>query len=76
MTPFEIDYSTFGRQPKIQQLSLMFTPKIEEIFETRETSYIDINPSHSMIEPIVNRNFVNIFQHQDGTNQRQRTKKH
>ena len=34
-----------------------------------------MNPSHSIIEPIVNRNFFNTFQHQNGPNQRQHTHK-
>ena len=49
MTPFEPDYIRFELQPQIQQLSLTFNPKIEEIFETLETADIDMNPSHSMI---------------------------
>ena len=69
MTPFELDYRSFEHQPQSQQLSLTFTPKIEEIFESLETSDIDITPSHSIIEPIVNRNFGNIFQHHNGPNQ-------
>ena len=47
MTPFELYYRRFERHPKIQQLSLTCTPKIEEIFETIETLEIDMTPSHS-----------------------------
>ena len=46
-----------------------------EIFETLETVDIDMNPSHSMIGPIVNRNFGNTFQHQIELNQHQHTHK-
>ena len=75
MTPFELDYRRFERQPQIQQLSLILTPKIDGRFETLETTYIYINLSHSMIEPILNKNFVNTSQHQNGLNQRQHTHK-
>ena len=34
-----------------------------------------MNPSHSMIEPIFNSNFVNIFHYHNGPNQCQRTNK-
>ena len=34
-----------------------------------------MNTSHSMIEPISNRNFGNTFQHQNGRNQSQHTHK-
>ena len=34
-----------------------------------------MNPSHSIIEPIVSSNFGNKFQHQNVPNQRQRTHK-
>ena len=37
MTPFELYYRSFERQPQIQQISLTFTPKFEEIFETLDT---------------------------------------
>ena len=36
------------------------------IFETLETAYIYINPSHSIIDPIVNRKFGNTFHHKNG----------
>ena len=75
MTPFELDYRRFERQPQSQQLSLILTPKIEDIFEILETLDIDTNPSYSMIAPIVNRIFGNIFQHQKGPNQHQHTHK-
>ena len=34
MTPFELYYIKFERQPQIQKLYLTFTPKIEEMFES------------------------------------------
>ena len=34
MTPFELNYRRFENYPQSQKLSLTFTPKIEEIFET------------------------------------------
>ena len=46
MTPFELDYRKFERQPQSQQLSLTFTKTFEEIFETLDTADIDINPSY------------------------------
>ena len=49
MTPFEQDYIKFERQPQIQQLSLTFTPEIEEILETLDTLDIGMTPSHSII---------------------------
>ena len=72
---FKLDNIRFKRQTQIQKISLTFTPKIEEIFETLETSDIYMTIFHSIIEPIVNRNFLNTFQHQTGTNQRQKTHK-
>ena len=48
---------------------------MEVILETLETLYIDMNPSHSMIEPIVNNNFGNKLKHHNVTNQRQHTNK-
>ena len=75
MTLFELDYRRFDRHPQIQQLSLTFTPKIEAIFETLETADLEITPSHSIIEPIINRNFGNKPQHKNGTKKRQNTHK-
>ena len=53
----------------------MFTPSIELIFENLETDYIDTNPFHSMIDPIVNRRFGNTLHYQNGKNQHQHTNK-
>ena len=74
ITPFEIDYGNFERQPQSQQSSLSFTSKIKEIFEILETEDIDMTPYHSMIEPIVNMHFGNKFHHQNVPNNRQHTK--
>ena len=76
MTPFEIDYGSFERQPQSQQSSLPFTSKIKEIFEIIETEDKDMTPYHSMIEPIVNMHFGNKSHHQNVPNKRQHTKKH
>ena len=62
MTSYELEYRRFERQPQINQLYLTFTPKMEERFETLDTADIDMNPYHSIIEPIVNRNFGNTLQ--------------
>ena len=74
-TPFKLNYIWFEHQPQIQQLSLTFTPTTEEISETLEKSDIDMNTSHSIIEPVVNRNFGKTFQHHNGPNQIQHTHK-
>ena len=63
MTSYELDYRRFERQPQRKQLYVTFTPKIKEIFETIETADIDTNQYNSIIEPIVNSNFGNTFQH-------------
>ena len=68
MNPFELYYRMFEPHTQRQQLSLTFTPKIEEIFETLETADIYTTPSHSIIETIFNRNFGNRFQHQNVPN--------
>ena len=48
---------------------------MEVIFETIETEDIDMNPYHSIIEPIVKRKFGNTFHHQNEPNQYQHTNK-
>ena len=75
MNPFELDYIKYERHPQSQQLSTTFIPTIKELFETLETSDIYMTSSHSIIEPIVNRDFGNMFQHHNGPNQRQQTHK-
>ena len=75
MTPFDIYYRKFERYTQSQKLYITFNPTIEEIFETLDTADIYMTPSHSIIEPIVNHNFVNIFQHHIGSNKRQHTHK-
>ena len=73
MTTFELGYINFECLSQSQKLYTTFTSKIEEVFETLETSDIDIKSPHSMIEPIVNHNFLNTFQHHNGKNQHQQT---
>ena len=73
MTYFEIYYKRFEHQPQSNQLSIIFTPSMEVIFETLKTADIEMNLYHSIIEPIFNRNFGNILHHQNVPNQRQRT---
>ena len=63
MTFFELDFRRFECHPQSEQLYIIFTPSVEGILETLETSDIDMNKYHSMIEPIVNRKFGNTFQH-------------
>ena len=48
---------------------------MELIFETLETSDIDMNPYQSIIEPIVNRYFGNTFHHKNGPNKRHHNNK-
>ena len=69
MNFFELVFRKFERQPQSDQLSITFNHSIELIPETMETADIDMNPSNSMIDPIVNRNFGNAFHHQNGPNQ-------
>ena len=59
MTPFYIDFRSFEHHPQKYQLSILFTTTMEVILETLETLDIDMNPPHSNIEPIFNRNFGN-----------------
>ena len=63
MTYFEIYFIRFECQPQSDQLSIILTPSIELIFKNLETSDIEMNPSHSIIEPIVNRKSGNTFHH-------------
>ena len=71
MTIYEPDDNFFECIPQSHHISTAFTSTIEEVFENIETTDIDMTSSHSMIEPIVNRDFGNQFQHQNGTNQHQ-----
>ena len=74
MNSFKLNFRRFERHPQSDQLFIIFTHSIELIFLTLETALIDMNPLHSMIDPIVNKNFGNKFHHQNGPNQRQHTK--
>ena len=49
MTSFELDFIRFERHTQSDQLAIIFTPSMEVIFENLQTSYIEINASHSMI---------------------------
>ena len=69
MTTFELYCINFECLPKRQQLSTIFNYTIEEVSETLKIVYVDMSTAHSMIEPIVNRNFGNTFHHQNGPNQ-------
>ena len=69
MTTFELYYRRFERLPQRHKISTIFYSTIEEFFETLKTAYIDITTAHSIIESIVNRDFGNKFQHQNGPNQ-------
>ena len=71
MTTSELDYRNFERIPQRHQLSTIFHSTIEEVFETLETADVDISTAHFIIEPIVNRNFVNTFHHHNGPNKHQ-----
>ena len=71
MTTFELCYISFVRITQRYQISTIFNSTIEHFFETLETVYVDMSTAHSVIRPIVNQNFVNIFQHQNGPTQRQ-----
>ena len=44
MASFEQYYRRFERQSQSNQLSIVFIPSAEVIFETLETSDIDMNP--------------------------------
>ena len=63
MTSFKLEFRIFERQPQSDQLYTIFNPSIEPIFETLEKAEIDMHPSHSTIEPIINSKFGNTFQH-------------
>ena len=69
MNPFELYYRMFEPHTQRQQLSLTFTPKIEEIFDTLDTSDIYMTPYHSIIELISTGILANKSQHQNGPNQ-------
>ena len=71
MTNFELNYKKIERLPQRHQLSTIFKYTIGEVLETIETEDVDTSTSRSIIEPILNHNFDNTFQHQNGPNQRQ-----
>ena len=65
MTTFELEYRKFERNSQRQKPSTKFHFTIEDVFETLETSDVDMSTSHYMIDPIVNGNFVNTFHRQN-----------
>ena len=73
MTSFEQYFRWFERPQQSNQLYDIFLPSMEYIFYNLKTADIEINTSHSMIELIVNRNFVDTFHHNNVPNQHQRT---
>ena len=53
--------------PQRHQVSTMIKFTIENVFETLLTAYVGMSIDHSMIDPIVNINLGNIFQHLNGS---------
>ena len=74
ITTFELDHRYFERKPQIHQLSNKFPFEMEEVFETLETSDVDMatNVSSKMVETVFNHTFY----HYNGPNQLQRVFKH
>ena len=71
MTTFQLKYRRFERLPRRHQISTIFNSTIEEVIETPETVDVYMSTAYSVIEPIVNHNFGNKFQHHNGPNKRQ-----
>ena len=71
MTNSELEYRNFEQLPQRHKLSTTFKSKIEGFFETLYTADVDMSTDHSMIYPIVNRNFGDTFHNHNGPNQRQ-----
>ena len=69
MTNLELDHIQFKRMPQKHQFPTTLHFKIEEVFLTLDTYDVYMSTDHSMIDPIVNRNFGNTFHHQNGPNQ-------
>ena len=72
MNKFELEYRSFELKTQRHQLSNTFQFTIEEVSETLETAYFETIAAHysTMIKPIVNRKFVNNFNHQYSPHQR------
>ena len=68
---FELNYRNFEWLPQRHQLTTTFHFTIEEVFETLDTEDLDMSTAHSIIDPIVNRNFGSTFHHKNLPNQRQ-----
>ena len=73
MPYFERYFIRFECHPQSNQLSIIFTPPMELIFETLEKTDIDMNPYHSMIETIFNRKFGNTSHNKNEPNNCQYT---
>ena len=71
MTSFDLYYINSEGLPQIHQLSTAFFSMIEEVFETLDTEDINMTSSHLTIEPMLNRNYGNKFQYQNGPNMNQ-----
>ena len=69
MNKFELEYRNIMRLPQIIHLSTTFLLILKSVFETIETVYVEMSTAHSMIGPIVYRNFDNTCHHQNGPNQ-------
>ena len=78
MNTFELGCKQFERKLHLNQLCNTFQLTIEEVFETLETADVDITTAHdsNVIGTIVNRNFGNNFNHQNGINHHQYVHKH
>ena len=57
MTSFELEYINFEQLKQIHQLSNTLHFIIEEVFETLERVDVYLSTDHTMVDPIVNRNF-------------------
>ena len=71
MSTCEIQYRTFECNKHRHQLSTIFQHTIREFFETLDTEDVYMSTSHSMIDHIINRNFVNTFHRQNVPDQLQ-----
>ena len=71
MTALKLEYRNFKVLPQIHKLSTMFHFIIEEVFENLETADVDMSTSHSIIYPIVIRNFDNTFRDHNVPNKHQ-----
>ena len=61
MNKFDLECRKFERLPQRHQISTTVHFTIEEVFETLESVDIYMSKYHSMIDPVVNKNFENIL---------------